>query len=765
VSENKVVRREQLTQLRLALNLLSQPAWIAGADRVLDFCNQSWYSYVGNGENLQEHSWETVLDPSVYPEFESRWQAAVRNMVAFEMDVLLRSVAGTYRWFALGVNPIISDDGTLDGWVGINTGIHELKQRSEFFVTQVENAEQEARKSEDLFREMARSIEEIFWVTDARGTLPVYVSPAFEKIYGRTVESLKENPKSFLEATHPDDRAKLTDHIKHQREERVPWELEFRICRPDGEVRWLWARSFSIFDDKGTLIRLCGITSDITERKIAEQRVSEFYSTVSHELRTPLTSIRGALGLLDGGKGGDLSALGKQLVSVGREECERLVRLVNDFLDMRKIEANRVELKLQKTGSEQLVKAVIDAVKPFASERHVDLVFVASCNERVLADRDKMVQVLTNLVSNAVKFSPPQSRVEIRTVKENSFVRFSVKDYGPGISQANQKKLFQLFQQISQSDTGSGEGTGLGLAICKALTERMGGKIGVQSEEGKGALFFCDIPLAPRDAHDCGPKGLSGGSLSSVLLVEDDDALASVIFTQLQGIGLSVQRAFTLKDARQAISSASEATNLAAVILDVQLPDGNGLNLMEAISQSGLSLPVVVVSAQQTPEGYSDPLLIDWISKPYEEQRLVNSVRYAVSRQRGGEGLVLIIEDDESTRAVLKQQIGGLGVETFEVTTGEEGILEARARKPGLIILDLCLPGVNGFDVVKVLRQDPDLRNTPLLVYTAKDLDEDDKERLQLGLTAHLTKSKISEEEFLKNVVNLLDGLIKPSTR
>jgi len=442
------------------------------------------------------------MDPSVRTEFESKWQAASRSMIAFEMEVLLKGADNAYQWFALGVSPIIDAEGSLDGWVGINTGIHELKERSEFFVRRVEDAEKEVRAQEDLFREMADNIEEIFWVTDARGVVPIFVSRAFEKMYGRTVESLKADPKSFFEATHPDDRVKLAAHIRRQRQERIPWELEFRICRPNGEIRWLWARSFSVFDDQGALIRLCGITSDITERKVAEQRVSEFYSTVSHELRTPLTSIRGALGLLDGGKGGDLSVLGKQLVSVGREECDRLVRLVNDFLDMRKIEANRLELQLQKLEPAHLVKGTVEAVTPFASERHVELDFDAACNERVLADKDKMVQVLTNLVSNAVKFSPAQSKVDIRTVREGSFVRFSVKDNGPGIKAQDQCKLFQLFQQICSSESGSGEGTGLGLAICKALTERMGGKIGVQSEEGKGALFFCDIPIAPRDAKD-----------------------------------------------------------------------------------------------------------------------------------------------------------------------------------------------------------------------------------------------------------------------
>jgi len=211
------------------------------------------------------------------------------------------------------------------------------------------------KQSESRFQQMAANINDIFWITDARGASPVYVSPAYERIFGRTVESLFRNPHDFFDAAHPDDRNRLAEVIRKQRTVDYSCEIEYRIVRPDGEVRWLWARLCSMLDENGTVSGLCGVTNDITERKEAEKRVSEFYSTVSHELRTPLTSIRGALGLIEGGLAGEISEKGAKLIKMARGESDRLIRLINDILDIRKIGAGMLELKYVSLPAEALV--------------------------------------------------------------------------------------------------------------------------------------------------------------------------------------------------------------------------------------------------------------------------------------------------------------------------------------------------------------------------------------------------------------------------
>ena len=307
-------------------------------------------------------------------------------------------------------------------------------QLGQFIENQI--ADRKLAERESLFRQMSDHVREIFWVTNYRGSEPLFVSPAFETIYGRTVESLFQNPNLFFEACHPDDRAKLANQIRLQRALPTQSEIEFRICRPDGETRWLWARMSSIVDADGTVRRLCGITSDITERKEVEKRVSEFYSTMSHELRTPLTSIRGSLGLMEGGLAGQVSDNAKHLIQVARRESDRLIRLINDILDIRKIEAGMLELKQEVVDTSMLVARTIDGIKGMAQHAKVELVSVLNYNSPVLCDADRIIQVLTNLVSNAIKYSTPESEVVIAVDSTGAeTVRFSVSDNGPGIPQ------------------------------------------------------------------------------------------------------------------------------------------------------------------------------------------------------------------------------------------------------------------------------------------------------------------------------------------
>ncbi|MBX9686616.1 MAG: CHASE3 domain-containing protein [Candidatus Obscuribacterales bacterium] len=248
-------------------------------------------------------------------------------------------------------------------------------------------------------------------------------------------------------------------------------------------------------DDESDLIGGIMVLRDISERKLAEKRVSEFYSMVSHELRTPLTSIRASLGLMQGGVAGELSEMSRQLVDIGREECDRLIRLINDILDIRKIEAGKMELKLAEIQPAQLVQVALEGMKSVADEVGIELNQKQAAPGLVTCDEDRILQVLTNLISNAIKFSPSGREVSISTEwVDSEWLRFSVEDSGSGIPADHVPKLFQKFQQLDQSDTRSKGGTGLGLAICKAIVDEHHGRIGVKTVLGQGSTFFFELP-------------------------------------------------------------------------------------------------------------------------------------------------------------------------------------------------------------------------------------------------------------------------------
>jgi signal transduction histidine kinase len=246
--------------------------------------------------------------------------------------------------------------------------------------------------------------------------------------------------------------------------------------RPQG--RWVLINARPIdspsYRFKGGMV----VCRDVSERKEAEKRVSEFYSTVSHELRTPLTSIRASLGLIEGGIGGEVSEKARKLVIIARHASDRLIRLINDILDISKIEAGKFELNKKKVEIETLVQKTLDGIAGMAQEKSVAITKVLKTSGPLDCDEDRIIQVITNLLSNAIKFSDPDSKVVLRLEPGSpGFFKFSIIDQGPGIPKEQMHKLFGKFQQLDSSDSRKNEGTGLGLVISKALVESHGGKI------------------------------------------------------------------------------------------------------------------------------------------------------------------------------------------------------------------------------------------------------------------------------------------------
>lgn len=249
----------------------------------------------------------------------------------------------------------------------------------------------------------------------------------------------------------------------------------------------------------GDRILYTAIIRDISDRKQIEKRVSEFYSTISHELRSPLSSIRGSLGLIEGGAMGDIPEDVGELIQIAKRNCDRLMRLVNDILDAKKIEAGKLQVKKMPLQSTELVTGAIELVRPLADEAKIKISADNISQCEILGDSDRVVQILTNLLSNAIKYSPEGAAVEVFTaqaINGSSYLRFCVRDKGPGIASEQLGKLFSEFQQLDASNTRKVGGTGLGLAISKSLVEALDGQIGVENQPGKGATFWFELPKA-----------------------------------------------------------------------------------------------------------------------------------------------------------------------------------------------------------------------------------------------------------------------------
>lgn len=349
----------------------------------------------------------------------------------------------------------------------------------------------ELRTSEGRLRSVVDSSEAIIYIKDTAGRyllanrqLAELVGLDAREIVGRTDGEVFGSAAAA--AFSANDRLVI--------EARCAMEFEERV-RDDSVSPVYLSAKFPLFTERGEIYGVGGISTDITQRKQVEQLKSDFVAAASHDLRTPLTSIRGAIGLLDGAVFGPLPDKARELVRIAVVNTDRLIRLVNTMLDLEKIEAGQLELRLERVPLSEIVDETIASLAALAAGSRVAL--VADVPDTKLAargDRDHLLRVLTNLLGNALKVSPTGGRVTLSGAADGpDWLRLAVTDQGPGIGKRAQAQLFRKYYQV-QAGAHSKGGTGLGLALCKAIVEQHGGVVGVQSEVGRGATFFVRLP-------------------------------------------------------------------------------------------------------------------------------------------------------------------------------------------------------------------------------------------------------------------------------
>jgi signal transduction histidine kinase/CheY-like chemotaxis protein len=488
----------------------------------------------------------------------------------------------------------------------------------------------------------------------------------------------------------------------------------------------------------------------------ANQHKSLFLANMSHELRTPLNAIIGFSELLIDSDGKQFDdATQQRFFNQIHSSGKHLLGLINDILDLAKVEAGQMELRLQTLPVEEVVDQVLSTIEPLAGQKGIRMrADVADAGE-VLADAGKLKQMLLNLVSNAIKFTPENGEVAITAARLASCIEISVTDSGIGISEADQAHLFEEFYQVDPGHGRRQQGTGLGLALTRRFALLHGGEVLVHSEPGKGSIFTLrlpDRPLAPK-APVSEPAKVKDISLPLVLVIEDDPSAAELLVRQLEGAG------FRTRIARTGTAAIAMARELhpAAITLDILLPELDGWEVMTRLKHDVATrdIPVLVVSVIDNPELGMALGALDYFVKPIDGKELVKRISRFNFKERNGT-TVLVVDDEEANRSWLTSVLEPAGFAVIEARGGREAIELARSRRPNLVLLDLMMPDVSGFDVVEALRADPEMRQTPIMVLTARHLTEADKRHLNGHVSTILSRGSTAGADLLEHLRQLV---------
>ncbi|HEY9631802.1 MAG TPA: PAS domain-containing protein [Coleofasciculaceae cyanobacterium] len=373
-------------------------------------------------------------------------------------------------------------------------------------VTLRKQAEDALRESEERFRQLAENINKVFWMSSFDSSEIIYVSPAYEQMWGRTRESLYEQPRSWLDAIHPEDRDRIEAAIEKQ--VQAEYDKEYRIVRPDGSMRWIRDRGFPVQNTQGQVYRVAGLAEDITSRKQVEEEIyktlqkerelgelkSQFVSMTSHEFRTPLTTIQSSTELLERYR--DRWSQEKQQTHFDRIQTavDRMTQMLDDILILGKAEAGKLEFNPAPLDLVEFCRNLVEELQLTTENPNT---IVLTCQRQSIPtsmDEKLLRQILTNLLSNAIKYSPSDSTVEFNLTYVDDSAIFQIQDQGIGIPPEDQPRLFNSFHRAT--NVGTIQGTGLGLAIVKQCLDLHKGEISVESEAGKGTTFTVILPLS-----------------------------------------------------------------------------------------------------------------------------------------------------------------------------------------------------------------------------------------------------------------------------
>jgi signal transduction histidine kinase/CheY-like chemotaxis protein len=515
--------------------------------------------------------------------------------------------------------------------------------------------------------------------------------------------------------------------------------------------------------DRARLLeRLKGANAELLD---ANRHKTLFLANMSHELRTPLNAILGFSELLiDATNGQFPDETRKRFLEQIHSSGKHLLGLINDILDLSKIEAGQMELRLQMVSIAGVVGEVAGTMEPLAAEKQIHLEFEAASAGPILADESKLKQMILNLVSNAIKFTPEGGTVTIKAARVVDRLEIVVSDNGIGIAAQDVERLFKEFQQVDSGVNRKQQGTGLGLALTRSFAILHGGDVHVRSELGKGSQFTIELPVEGRGSIRLPSESIGGidpaaGDFSRplVIVVEDDPGAAELLSRQIGRAGFRTEIART---GAEALSMAKERQPV-AITLDILLPDVDGWEVLTQLKRDEATseIPVIVVSVVDNPDLGTALGALDYFVKPVDSKDLVNRLsNFNFNHKAGGRQVcVLVVDDEAANRDWLKHVLEPAGFKVTLAGGGKEGIEMARSRKPDVVMLDLLMPEVNGFDVVEALAQHEATKSIPIMVLTAKHLTEADIDLLNSHVSTIIRRGSTGAVDLLNQLQVILN--------
>jgi PAS domain S-box-containing protein len=668
-----------------------------------------------------EHSGETVESPVGRVLREGVIVGLANHTVLVGKDGVRRPIADSGA-------PVRRENGEIRGVVLVFRDVTEERQ-----------AEQELRHWERIFHHATWGV----GVVTAKDLTFQSVNLAYAQMHGYTVEELIGEPVSKLWA--PDTRE---DMERHAHETRTHGRLivETTHQRKDGSRFPVEVVGTVVKDGRGVPVYFIANVQDISERRQFQQsqiraieleaenrRIeeanrlkSEFLANMSHELRTPLNSIIGFTELLHDEQVGAILAKQKEFLNEILTGGRHLLRLINDVLDLAKVEAGKMDFLPEPVDLSSLVHTVVQSLSATATIKGLALeVTVDGTVGNVSLDPGRFAQLLYNYVSNALKFTPDRGRVAVRVLAEGSaHFRLEVEDSGPGIAPEDASRLFVPFQQLDSGATKRHGGTGLGLALTKRLAEAQGGSVGLRPAEGGGSIFFAVLPRRP-----LGPSPRADvPAATTVLIVENERNEQQLLARILSGAGYQVTSVATAAEG----SAAWKKRPYDAILLSVTVPDGRDLKswLLSIRQDTGrASVPVIAMTVIADGNAAAGFAVTDVLTKPIEAQALLAALDHGGAPPARGTP-VLIVDDDASSLKLMEATLAQLGYEALCFSNAADALHALERVRPAAIVLDLLMPGTDGFTFLEQVRSVPANRTIPIMIWTVKDLSPEERRSL-----------------------------------